>query len=428
MPKKRLTEEGVAKLKPPAKGQLDFYDVVMPRLVLRVNYGGAKVWRALYYLHRLDKDGKKVSIPTTFKLGQYRHLKLKEAREKARQFLADPEKALTQADAGTFKDIAENFLKRHVEKNKLRSQGEIVRCLNKYVYPHWQHRAFREIKRGDVANLMDVIEDQHGPRQADVVLSIIRRIMNWYATRDNDYASCIVKGMKRANGNGGRKRILDDEELRALWAACEGMGQFGAYVKTLLLTAQRRRKVATMQWSDLVDGEWRIASAEREKTNAGTLKLPAVVLDILNAQPRLAGNPFVFVGSRRGRRRSGPAAYNGFSEDKAQLDGKLPLPHWTLHDLRRTARSLMSRAGVRPDIGERVLGHAIRGVERVYDRHAYSEEKADALLRLARLVETIIDPPEGNVVAAAGRFSGTAALKGKKRTRAQQSEGAASLG
>ena len=60
------------------------------------------------------------------------------------------------------------------------------------------------------------------------------------------------------------------------------------------------------------------------------------------------------------------------------------MPQWQLHDLRRTARSLMSRAGVRPDIAERVLGHAISGVEGVYDRHPYRDEKADALRRSLR--------------------------------------------
>lgn len=60
-----------------------------------------------------------------------------------------------------------------------------------------------------------------------------------------------------------------------------------------------------------------------------------------------------------------------------------PLPHWTIHDLRRTARSLLSRVGVRPDISERMLGHAIPGVEGVYDRHAYDEEKGKALEALA---------------------------------------------
>lgn len=77
---------------------------------------------------------------------------------------------------------------------------------------------------------------------------------------------------------------------------------------------------------------------------------------------------------------------------------KLPnMPHWVIHDLRRTAKTLMVRAGVRPDISERVLGHTIKGVEGTYDIYDYSDEKADALTRLAALVETIINPPPANV-------------------------------
>ena len=75
-----------------------------------------------------------------------------------------------------------------------------------------------------------------------------------------------------------------------------------------------------------------------------------------------------------------------------------------------------------------MLGHAIRGVHGIYNRHAYFEEKGDALLRLAGLVESIVNPPAGdNVLAAAGRFRRGARAAGKKRARAQQSEGAASL-
>jgi integrase len=416
MPTKHLTEAAVERIQPPASGkQVDYYDTAMPRLILRVNYGGAKVWRALYYLKRIDDEGKHLTIPTTFKLGRYPHLKLKEAREKARQFLADPDKAKSKAEAGTFKDIAENFVKRHVDASQLRSKGEIVRCLAKYVYPHWGNRPFREIKRGDVSHLLDHIEDNHGKRQADIVLSIIRRIMNWFATRDDDYVSCVVKGMKRANGNGGRARILDDSEIRALWNACEDMGQFGAYCRTLLLTGQRRTKVATMQWSDLVDGAWHIRSDEREKDHAGVLKLPKMVLGIIEGQPRIAGNPYVFAGNPRGRRKPGPAAFNGYSEGKKQLDEKLPdMPPWVLHDLRRTARSLMSKAGVPSEHAERVLGHAIVGVEGIYNRYDFAQEKADALAKLAALVGTIVNPPAGdNVVTLAGSGS-----RGRKRRAA----------
>jgi integrase len=73
-----------------------------------------------------------------------------------------------------------------------------------------------------------------------------------------------------------------------------------------------------------------------------------------------------------------------------------------IHDLRRTARSLLSRTGVRPDIAERVLGHAIAGVEGVYDRHSYRDEKADALERLAGLIESIVHP-RANVMPLAKR-------------------------
>ena len=79
---------------------------------------------------------------------------------------------------------------------------------------------------------------------------------------------------------------------------------------------------------------------------------------------------------------------------QAKIGAKIEqLPNWTLHDLRRTAKTLMARAGVRPDISERVLGHVIAGVEGIYDRHSYADEKRDALEKLAALIDLILHPP-----------------------------------
>ena len=182
-----------------------------------------------------------------------------------------------------------------------------------------------------------------------------------------------------------RDRILSDEELRAVWRAAEQAGTFSALVRLLLLTAQRRNKVATMKWSDIsVDGVWTVATEKGEKGNPGSLQLPQMALDIIAEQPRLANVPYIFPAAHR----TGPL--NGFNKRKAAFDRACGVNDWTLHDLRRTSRSLMSRAGVRPDISERVLGHAIAGVEGVYDRHHYDQEKADALAKLARLVESIV--------------------------------------
>ena len=79
-----------------------------------------------------------------------------------------------------------------------------------------------------------------------------------------------------------------------------------------------------------------------------------------------------------------------------------PLPNWTLHDLRRTAKTLMVRAGVRPDISERVLGHVIGGVEGTYDRYSYLDEKRDALEKLAMIIERILNPLPSSVATFAG--------------------------
>jgi integrase len=148
-----------------------------------------------------------------------------------------------------------------------------------------------------------------------------------------------------------------------------------------------------MQRDDIDDGVWMIRTEDGEKGNAGSLKLPQLALDIIARQPRLAGNEYLFPGRAAGR-------FNDWAKAKAALDAKLPaMPHWTLHDLRRSARSLLSRAGVSFEHAERVLGHVIPGVAGVYDRHKYEAEKARALESLAAVIETIINPPKGNVVS-----------------------------
>ena len=154
-------------------------------------------------------------------------------------------------------------------------------------------------------------------------------------------------------------RVLDDDEIRRVWTACEALGNYGALIRMLLLTTQRLDKVLTMAWADIdADGVWRIPNvSKREKPHGGELKLPQLARDLLAALPVLEGNPYVFAGRGQGHT-------NGHSKNKARLDRASGVTGWVVHDLRRTARSLMARAGVRPDIAERVLGHVQRGVRR----------------------------------------------------------------
>jgi integrase len=265
--------------------------------------------------------------------------------------------------------------------------------LDKHILPVWRDREFTTLRKSDIAALLDRIEDESGARTADWALDIARAVMNWFAARHDDYNAPQFRGMRRRTiEERRRERILDDDELRRVWRAASEAGTFGAFVKILLLTAQRREKVLNMRWDDVDKaGVWTIPTAPREKQSAGVLKLSAAARAIIAAQPRFAGNPYVFAG-----RTDGPISSGG--KWKRRLDTASGVTGWVLHDLRRTARSLMSRAGVQPHIAERVLGHAIVGVEGVYDRHSYRDEKATALDRLAEQIDTILNAADDKVV------------------------------
>ena len=380
--RKTLTDEGVSKLPAQSSAHPD------PELAghyIRVRQAGRRVFCVV----ARNPNGKQVWET----LGDTATLNIAEAREKAREAIKAIKTGANRDGPETFEVVAVEWVKRHVEKNGLISAPDIKSYLNRILIPAWSGREFESIKRSDIAKVMDKVEDESGTIAADYVLSVIRGICVWYATRHDDYASPIIRGMRRSNPTASaRARILDDDELRKLWRAAEANGVFGSFVRVALLTGQRREKVLSIRWDDIKDGEWIIRSTAREKNTAGSLVLPQAALDIINAQPRFASNPHVFAGA-------GGSYIGSVGDRKKAFDTQAGLSGWTVHDLRRTARSLMSRAGVRSDIAERVLGHAIAGVAGTYDRHSYREEKAHALTSLSALIEKIVNPPAGNVVS-----------------------------
>jgi Arm DNA-binding domain len=153
-------------------------------LYVRVQPTGAKSFVAV----TLDPHGKQVWAT----IGPTDVLSIADARERAREALRRIRDGLPAFEAAptkpdTFEAIAEQWLRRHVQANGLRSQAEITRLLKVLVYPAWRGRALRDIKRSDIADLLDGVEDRHGGRQADYVPAITRQIANWYATRHDDY-------------------------------------------------------------------------------------------------------------------------------------------------------------------------------------------------------------------------------------------------
>jgi integrase len=185
-----------------------------------------------------------------------------------------------------------------------------------------------------------------------------------------------------------RERVLEPEELRAIWTAAgtADAGRFGVVLKLCLYSAQRITKILSMQWDhvNLETGEWRIPRLPGEKGVPKILPLPPQAIELIKTQQHLT--PYVFYSVR------GHGYMWGLSEMKRNFEAELPpgIPHWT-HDLRRTARTFLGELDVPPYLSEKILGHSLKGVMAVYDRSISVPQMRAALVKLADYIGTIVD-------------------------------------
>ena len=190
-------------------------------------------------------------------IGSTAELKIADARDRAREAIRRVEAGLEafeppKAKVDSVAAVAENWLVRDVENRQLRSAGELRRICEKYINPNIGAVNFVDLRRKQIADLLDYVQDTHGPAQADAVLSTLRRMAAFVQARDEDYKLPFTKNMRRvAKKDRDRSRILDDVELRTVWRHAEGAGAYGALVQLLLLTAQRLEKIADLQWDDI---------------------------------------------------------------------------------------------------------------------------------------------------------------------------------
>jgi integrase len=319
---------------------------------------------------------------------------------------------------GTLKAVCEDYLKREggmvrdddgsvTFSGKLRSAPQRLAVFERVIYPDkTAGRQIGEVKRSEIVKLLDRVEDERGSQAAHQVLAFLSKLFSWYASRNDDFRSPIVRGMGRVKPRErAGKRVLTDEEIRDLWAALDAGAEdipecFVRLVRMLLLTAVRRTEGARMAWSEIEGDVWTVpASRMKDKLDHAVPLTPGVLNNIGERQKGAKSRPFVFSTT------DGDRPFSGYSKAKAALDkeiatlrkneGREPMPAWQLsRDVRRTAKTLMARAGVRPDISERVLAHVIPGVEGIYDRYEYVAEKKDALERLASLIGRILHPAD----------------------------------
>ena len=379
--KRHLTDASVQRLKPPARGSLEVFDLGYPGLALRIGHGGAKSFEMFY------RVGGKLRRET---IGRWPGVSLAGAREswrKAREAIArgeDPARR-GKAPAMLFESVVEEWVRRDQSKNKPSSLYQVTRSLEVDLLPAWRGKRVDEITKRDVIELLDSIADRGAPIMARRVQAYVRRFFRWCIERD------ILKtdptaGMARVGNGKSRERVLSDEELAKVWGAVSD-GPYGSATRLLVLTGARREEITRLRWSE-IDGDSIKLEGNRTKTGAPhIIALSKAAQALLASIARIADSDFVFTGS-------GKKPLAAWSRPKILLDAASGVTNWRIHDLRRTVATGMQKLGISLQVTEAVLGHTSGsrgGIVGVYQRHDYAAEKRAALEAWGEYVTALVD-------------------------------------
>ncbi len=442
--RKTLTAKGIAKVKAPAAGRAEILDTIVPQLTLRVTTMGHRS-----YAVRTRINGQQVRKT----LGDATTLDLAEARELARDVLKfaargvdileqRKREARAAADAATTAErlewtkIRAEFIDDYAKPNQ-RQWEETERILKKYVDPEWKGRLVTEIDRDDVLDLIHKVKKRSGIYMANRTLAHVRKLFNWAALQPKMLKSVpIVRGMQQ-KGEKARDRVLTDEELRDLWAAAETLPTpFRQYIQLLMLLGQRAGEIKNLERPeiDAVDSLIEFSGAKYKNGRPHVVPMPPMAAAIVAKLPQFEKCSFVVTTTG-----AVPIDCDTYLKDKLNAavlkarrkviedaggdpDDAEAMPDWRLHDIRRTMRTRLSKLGIAPDIGERVMGHVIGGVRGVYDRYDYLEQKRTALGAWERYLRRIVGIADGdNVVdmrraAQASDIEPPASVVGDKST------------
>ena len=419
-----LTAKTVEALKPDPARRVEVSDAATVGLVLAIMPTGSKAWKYIY-----KRGGKRGKVA----LGTWPGMSLSDARKAAAEARgrldegADPvaEAKVAKAEAKAraagvalvdrdrFDHVLSEYGRR--KASSLKSGDGVMWSLRKYVEPRWKDRDVKALERRDVIELLDALVDGGQTVGANRVLAHVRAMLAWAVERSIIPVN-PASGVKPPHKEKARDRVLSDDEVRWFWAATGDMQQpFGALLRTLLLTGQRRGEVAGMTRDEIAAGDtWTMAASRTKNGRPHTVPLSAAAQAAIAAAPAIdAGDGARYVFTSNGTSQiSGfnhvtrllTAAMKAAAEKEA---GKpVEIAPFVLHDLRRTFATLAARTGAPIHVVEKLLNHVsgtVSGVAAVYNRHNYQDEMRQTAEAVAALIERIASGKEADVVEMAAR-------------------------
>jgi integrase len=405
----KLTRAAIQALTlPVGKADAIFFDDEIPGFGLRMRAGnqrGEARWCVQY------KVGNKHRRLTFGKLSELDPAK---ARDRARDLLSavrlggDPAgrklEARARADE-TFGVIVERFLARQEGRLRPSSFSATRRYLGTTCKP-LHGLALSQVSRSTIAARLTAIAGSNGPVSADRCRAALGAFFSWAMREGLCDANPTIATNKHSEAE-TRDRVLSEEELAEVWHTLKD-DEYGAILKLLMLTGQRREEIGGLCWSEVDSDKGFIALPASRTKNRRPHEIPIspTAREIIENVPQRAGRDLIFG--------SGQGGFSGWSNAKEALDERIlsarkavepkakPMPAWRLHDVRRSVSTHMAELGIAPHVVEAILNHVSghkAGVAGIYNRSNYASEKTVALTRWADHLQAAVAGRQSNVVS-----------------------------
>ena len=348
--------------------KVHFTEITIPRLAVGLHFDtklpsfGMRVGKTRRTWLVIKGDNR-----TKVRIGHYPAINLAEARKKALVALGSPMQEKVQI---SFKDALTAFLA--LPRWRPQSKKVLTSSLSHFKWT----RSLDKITHEDVAHALDQIKGSSARAHA---LKDIRTFFNWCVPRYLPHSPC--EGLKMAP-QPSRDRILTDDEIKAVWKACEGT--FGTIVKLLLLTGQRKMEIGTLTWNQITKDTITIPAEIAKNGREHTIPIGPFTASLLPKKT----NGYLFRSAK-----DNDEMYNGYTFHLRQLHKASGTSGWTLHDLRRTCASHHASIGTPLHIIERLLNHVsgqISGVAAIYNRHTYKSEMRLAVENYEKHIQALI--------------------------------------
>ena len=353
----RLTENLIGDLKSPNEGAAIYCDDNLAGFGVRVSEGGTKSFVLTHGPRRKRETIGRVGI-----------ISLQDARAEAKRRLAEYTLGKEAITPIRWEDAVEEYLAEVQPQLKRRTFDDYEYYLSRYL--RYGQTKLSALTPRDIREKIEKLSDT--PAVKHRAFGVLRAFVGW-AYRAHYIDHNPLARMKAPPPSRSRERVLNADEIKAIWCALDD-DIYGRIVKLLLLTGQRRGEIAALTGSMIGDETITLPSEITKNGRLHVIPLGTMAASVLGRQ-RL---PKTLYFPARGK----ATPFNGYSKAKRELDERCGVSDWTLHDLRRTFASGLASMGVPLHVIERLLNHvsgSFGGIVGVYQRYNFMPEMRNAI-------------------------------------------------